>query len=261
MLDPLNGYVCHALSNLERRLRNFDRAREVLEDVVYQQPTAELCVSLSELQRQLGDADKAKEVLIHGLNKCTKDRSKLFLSLSWLEENAFSNGPEARKLMDEALRLDPSNVKVHVAKANMELRAGRVDEARSILRKAVHLPSKDGQHYTLWATLEIDAGNVAEAQSVLEEGSVRFPGDQFLLQRWGCLESKYGCACKARDLFDRSAKIQPHAPTYVAWAILEEEHGNKVRLLEFVKPYISTYISLLINVAEGVTISVFHPRY
>ena len=26
-LDPLNAYVSHALSNLERRLRNFDRAK------------------------------------------------------------------------------------------------------------------------------------------------------------------------------------------------------------------------------------------
>ena len=60
-LDPLNAYVCHALSNLEKRLRNFDRAREVLQAVVKQKPTAAICVSLAELERQLGSPEKARE--------------------------------------------------------------------------------------------------------------------------------------------------------------------------------------------------------
>jgi len=33
---------------------------------------------------------------------------------------------------------------------------------------------------------------------------------------------------KARELFERSVVIQPHAPTFVAWAILEETEGNKI---------------------------------
>jgi predicted Zn-dependent protease len=80
-------------------------------------------------------------------------------------------------------------------------------------------------HYTMWATLEIDSGNFREARVLLEEGSEKFPGDQFLLQRWGALESKFGSVKKARELFDRSIVIQPHAPTFVAWAILEEDQG------------------------------------
>jgi hypothetical protein len=39
------------------------------------------------------------------------------------------------------------------------------------------------------------------------------------------LESKFGSIKKARELFDRSIVIQPHAPTFVAWAILEEDQG------------------------------------
>ena len=90
-LDPYNAYVCHALSNLEKRLRNFERAREVLEAVVEAKPTSALCVSLSELERQLGNVERAKEVLVHGLNNCDKERSKLLLALAWLEEDAFNN--------------------------------------------------------------------------------------------------------------------------------------------------------------------------
>jgi hypothetical protein len=58
VLDPLNAYVCHALSNLEKRIRNFDRAREVLEVVVKERPTSALCVSLAELERQFGDSTR-----------------------------------------------------------------------------------------------------------------------------------------------------------------------------------------------------------
>ena len=227
-LDPLNAYVCHALSNLERRLRNFERAREVLEAVVQTRPTSALCVSLSELERQLGNADRAKEVLVHGLNNCDKERSKLLLALAWLEEDAFDNPLEAKKLLNDALRLDKNNVRIHVAKAGMELRANKVLEARETLRRATALSSEDGQHYTMWATLEIDAGDVREARRLLEEGAAKFPGDQFLLQRWGALESKHGSVMKARELFDRSIIIQPHAPTFVAWAILEEDQGIEV---------------------------------
>lgn len=224
-LDPLNAYVCHALSNLEKRIRNFDRARAVLEVVVKERPTSALCVSLAELERQLGSADRAREVLRHGLNKCDKERSKLLLALAWLEEDAFSNAAEARKLIEEAMKVDKNNVRVHVAKASMELRSGRINEARATLRQATALQSEDGVHYTMWATLEIDSGNFREARVLLEEGSEKFPGDQFLLQRWGALESKFGSVKKARELFDRSIVIQPHAPTFVAWAILEEDQG------------------------------------
>lgn len=228
-LQPLNAYVCHALSNLEKRIRNFDRAREVLEVVVKERPTSALCVSLAELERQLGDSERAREVLLHGLNKCDKERSKLLLALAWLEEDAFDNAVEAKKLIDEAMIVDRNNVRVHVAKASMELRSGRINEARSTLRQATALQSDDGVHYTMWATLEIDSGNFREARRLLEEGAEKFPGDQFLLQRWGALESKFGSVLKARELFDRSIVIQPHAPTFVAWAILEEDQGILVR--------------------------------
>ena len=59
-------------------------------------------------------------------------------------------------------------------------------------------------------------------------GAQRFPGDQFLLQRWGTVESKVGNLALARELFEKSVIIQPHAPTYVAWAMLEENEGVQV---------------------------------
>ena len=227
-LDPLNPYVCHALSTLEKRLRNYERAREVLELVVKEKPTSALCASLAELERQLGDPEKSKKTLLHGLNTCNTERSKLLLSLAWLEEDAFENVSEAKKLIEDAMMLDKNNVRVHVAKANMELRSGQVGQARKTLRLATLLDADDGHHYTMWATLEIDEGNFKEARRILEEGAAKYPGDQFLLQRWGALEAKHGSIKLARELFEKSALMHPHAPTFVAWAILEEEQGMQV---------------------------------
>jgi Tfp pilus assembly protein PilF len=227
-LEPYNAYVCHALSNLEKRQRNFVRARDVLEEVVRHKPTSALCVSLSDLERQLGNPNQAKKMLIYGMENCDAERSKLLLSLAWLEEDVFHNRDEAVRLIAEAMKIDENNVRVHVAKASMELRFNRVDDARKTLLHACSLQAEDGQHYTMLGTLELESGNVNAARKVLENGAKLYPGDQFLLQRWGTLEARYGNGKLARQLFEKSVLIQPHAPTFVAWAILEEKDGHKV---------------------------------
>ena len=224
-IEPYNAYICHALSSLELRHRNYDAARAALENVVWHKPTSTICVSLSELERQVGNPEKARSVLEHGLKVCQTDRSKLLLSMAWLEEDFFHNTAEARRLIEEAMDSDVNNVRVYIAKASMELRLKLHDDARQTLLAATALPSDDAQHYTMWGTLEIECGNYAEARRILEEGSAKYSGDQFLLQRWGTLEAKHGCPEKAKELFERSILIKPHAPTFVAWAMLEEEQG------------------------------------
>ena len=235
-LDPYNAYVCHALSNLERRLRNFESARNLLERVVAKKPTSALCVSLAEVERILGAPEKARETLQYGLQSCSKEKSKLLLALAWLEEDVFNNQDIATQHIEEALTMDPNNVRVYVAKASMELRQGNEDAARRTLSYASSLDADDGQHYTMKATLELECGNVEECKNILREGSQKFPGDHFLLQRWGTVEAKYGSLKKARSLFERSTTIQPHAPTFVAWAILEEQEGERI-----LKPHTHSY--------------------
>eukprot|EP01036_Dinobryon_divergens_P030333 gene30333-39562_t len=247
-LDPLNAYVSHALSNLERRLRNFDRAKEVLLEVFQKKPTAAICVALADLERQLGNPERARVVLQDGLGRAVDvnssssmgstvaasaaagERSKMLLALAWLQEDAFSETGPAFALIDEAFKLDPLNVKVHMAKASLLLRMQQVDDARMALQLCTKLCSanaEDGQHYTMWGSLELERGGrgPAEAQRILAEGAGLFPRDHFLLQRWGSLEAKLGRSDQARALFQRSAEIQPHAPTFVAWAILEEKES------------------------------------
>ena len=228
--------MCHALSNLEKRLRNFDRARSVLEEVVRVKPTAALCVSLAELERIQGLPEQARATLRYGLKRCRNDKSdrtKLLVALAWIEEDIFHAYDEATHLIEEAISIDPMNIRTFTAKANMEIRRHRMNDARQTLLTACKLPSDDGQHYTMLGSLELDCGHIEEARKVLQEGATKYPGDQFLLQRWGALEAKYGTASKARELFKKSVQIKPHAPTFVAWAILEDEEGIKVQYILF----------------------------
>ncbi len=236
-LDPLNAYVCHALSTLERRLRNYDRAREILEVVVEKRPTSAICVSLADLERQEGNPERARDILLQGLERCTKGRSEILLSLAWLEEDLFARTDEAKQMVDEALRIDGKNVRVYVAKANMELRMKKTEAARATLRTASRFEGADAQHYTMLSTLEFEAGNTHVARRVLIEGAEKYPGDHFLLQRWGTMEAKLGNSGKARELFEKSVRIQPHAPTFVAWGILEEEEGMRALEKESGKPF------------------------
>ena len=47
------------------------------------------------------------------------------------------------------------------------------------------------------------------------------------------MEAKLGNIGEARELFpEKSVRIQPHAPTFVAWGILEEENGMQALELE-----------------------------
>lgn len=227
-IEPHNAYVCYALSKLEQRQGNSEGARNILANIVQKQPTATLCVELANMETKLGHKDAARNILLDGLQRCRADLSILYLALAWLEEDAFHNIPQAQEYLQGALEIDPSNVRVHIAKASLELRQGNINVARETLRLATTIRSEDGPQYTMWSTLELEAGNLSRAREIIEEGAQRYPGDHFLLQRYASLEAKYGNRTKAKALFERSVLVKPHAPSFVAWAILEEEEGNEI---------------------------------
>jgi predicted Zn-dependent protease len=227
-LDPYNPYVCHTLSNLELRYNNIIKAREILTVVFERKPTSTICTALADLEQKEGNIGQAKYVLLRGIKLCRGDKSALLLALAWIEENSFDNPTEAYKLIAIAMKQSPGNVRVYVAKANMEMRLNNFAQARETLYSSTKLSSEDGKHFTMLATLELEAGNYREAQMVLQQGVEAYPGDYFLLQRYGDLESKHGSIHKARELFRKAILIQPHTPTFVAWAMLEENLGNLV---------------------------------
>lgn len=110
----------------------------MLLEVFQRKPTAAICVALADLERQLGNPERAREVLQDGLGRAVDvtsssssmgstaasstaagERSKMLLSLAWLQEDAFSETGPAFALIDEAFQLDPLNVKVRFAASSL----------------------------------------------------------------------------------------------------------------------------------------------
>jgi tetratricopeptide (TPR) repeat protein len=190
-------------------------------------PQATVCVALAELEKQCGDIEQAKRVLREGLQTIKFNRERILLFYSYLEETVLQNTDEAEKLLEYAFNIAPHNVKVHIARANIAQRRGRFDEARAILNSTTSMHADDGQHYNAWATLETQQNNLDVAVAILAEGHRKFPADQFLLQRWGTIEEKRGNLTGARQLYEKSVALKPHAATFVSWAILEEDLGRQ----------------------------------
>jgi tetratricopeptide (TPR) repeat protein len=238
-VDPLNAYVCHALSQLENKIGNYKQSLLILERVIKSRPTTELYSSLAETYIAINEYDKAKSTLMQALASPKVDRSKILLSLASMEEVVFKNLTSAKELIDEAMSIDDENVNIYISKANIEMKQFDYVAARKTLSHASKIDAVDGKHYMLWSTIELESGNYVLASEILEEGSSKYPSDPFILQRWGIVEAKLGNNKKARQLFAKSAQIRPHAPTFVAWAMLEESEIRRVNL---------SYLSLWQNV-------------
>lgn len=249
-IDPLNPYVGHSLATLEIRLGNPGKAKEILNEFVSKKPTGPICISLAEVERSLGNANTAKSILEQALQTCPlADHVAIYLCLAWVVEDAFKQVNLAYDLIERAIKINPLHIPAYIAKANVALRHRNVDLAKRTLYHSLSLHtdqqlklqhrnltylnhnkdaiSTDGHHYTMLATIELECGEVETAKRIIEEGAKLYPNDHFLLQRWGSIEAKHGNISLARLLFARSIKMKPHAPTYVAWALLELSQVNR----------------------------------
>jgi len=149
-----------------------------------------------------------------------------------------------REILQWALDLDPTNVKVLLACARLDAQRGAHERARSLFRAAESALRKRGtaveriddaqsaSHrvgvslYTSWATMEMNLSRPVEANAVLERGNERFPRNHALYQTWALVQEKRGQPDAARQLLEQSVRLRPNAPAYVAWALLEEREGH-----------------------------------
>jgi len=83
--------------------------------------------------------------------------------------------------------------------------------------------------FNAWATFEARRSDMAAAMAVLARGRQRYPKDASLHQTLGMLLKRSQDVDGARASFTRSLQIKEHAPTYVAFALLEAEQGHPER--------------------------------
>lgn len=232
-IDSRNPYVCHAYGLMEERLGNLKRAGELWDRALESKSTAALVCQRGQLYITQGQHEEAQRLYAKHVDRVrnARERTEVYLSYAWLEERHFRNYAKAHDLLQEALELSPSSSLALVALARLEGRH-RAGEGKATTRRlakaceaiengtAESIP-EDGRIYNTWANLEAKARRYEKARKILDRGTKRYPRDYSLLQAAGKMEERVGNYTGARSFYASSLRVQPSAPTLVAYALLE----------------------------------------
>jgi tetratricopeptide (TPR) repeat protein len=242
-IDPHNPYVCHAFGLMERKLGNVESAKKLWALALQKKSTAALVCQMGELFIAENQLDQTRELYSKHLLRLetAKDRTEVYLAAAWLEERYFTNYIKAEELIKSALALNPSSSVAHVALARLEGRnrqriRGEGYEsatARRLASACISLETEgntvqpdDGRVFNAWAHIEIKGRRFSSARNILRRGLSRYPEDYSLLQAAGILEERVGNYTGARAIYGKSLRIQPAAPTLVAYALLDLRHPS-----------------------------------
>lgn len=243
VLDPYNPYVCHAYGLAEYKLENTAKARQLWEQALEKKSTAALVCSLGELLIGNNELVEARDLYAKHVSSVAteRERTEIYLAFAWLEERYFLDLDRAQELLQLALRTSPASSVAQVALARLEGRRpmskqhSTTETVRERLANTCMLLSEktkqngtalsaDGRVYNTWASLEVKARNLRKARQILDEGLEKYPRDHSLLQAAGKVEERMGNFTGARDLYGTSLRVQPSAPSLVAYALLDLQH-------------------------------------
>ena len=140
-LYTLRGAIAAQTSDVEQSAADFERARRLQPDRSYGD------VGLSLLLRQQDQIEQAIAVIRPRLKKSPGDAMLNFLLADLLMRKSEDPGKqaerEARKLLTNAVRLQPELAKAHAALGKLLFQAGEADPAASELKRALQLDPGD----------------------------------------------------------------------------------------------------------------------
>ena len=155
-VDPINPYVCHAYSLMERKLGNDGAAISLLNQVLEApgaKATAALVCTLGEIYIAAGNHTGARDLYQHHIDMIEytcitdsgdkvrrgpkhlpnqKDRVEVYLAAAWLEERHFRELRKARDLLRKAMVISPTSSLANLALARLEgrIQAGDFSQSR-----------------------------------------------------------------------------------------------------------------------------------
>jgi len=238
-IQPDNPYVAQSWGLLEQRAGNLRRARSLFSRCVAIRPQSEVCGAWAVLEAREGDVTRARELFDLALRSSPPGHPSAAAVLrAWAaEEDRLGDTAKARELLKRAAAMFgagtgslavAAQADAALQLAKLEAKKGANELALEILRSAaskisLRLPTA---FYNGWAALEMDGGFADNATKILRKAIELYPQDASLLQTLGTVENKLGNLDVARDLFRKSIAMKPLAPTFVAWALLEEQVGD-----------------------------------
>lgn len=235
-LEPSNAYVAHSWGLLEEAVGNATAALEIYAETYGRRPQAEVCVAWASLEAHLGHIDRARELFSQGAQHEQRSGAdgggRVELLLAWADiERSAGNSSHARALLNSALERAPRSPKIHTAIAHLEAARGDEVAARAAFTAGAALSphavgEKTAEVFNAWASHEARRGELGRALAIVERGRRRHPRDPSLLQTLGTLHRRAGNTTAARASFEEAVRLRPHAPTFVAWGLMEADLGR-----------------------------------
>lgn len=213
LLRPLLAESCQVTAN---DLRTYGKAGEVEEDILglalkairYQPRNANYYDWLACYYRDRGAAEAARK----NTDAANTDFSR------------------AREKFNEALRWNPYSASIRVDFAELERRAGRLDEARRLYREAIEKYPLNARYRQLLADFEKDAGNIEAAREQFDKAlqCVLDARESAAIRAdYAEMERKNGRSDHARVLLEEACKVFPAVGRYhFLLAEFEKESGN-----------------------------------
>jgi tetratricopeptide (TPR) repeat protein len=195
-------------------------------------PSPYLYQSLAVLAAELERPDEARRWFEAGTATIRgKQSGALWQAWALLEARARAPAPRVRGLFAAAAAASPSCRYVFTAWARWEAASGDLEEARRLFRRGAYLCPSDAALFQAWAMAEARAGAPDAARALLRRASKIDPGHVPVWQAWGVLEARAGACDAARELFQQGVWAAPPrarsaALCFQAWGVLEREAGN-----------------------------------
>jgi Tfp pilus assembly protein PilF len=199
--------VCLAAAWLEERsFRKPDRAHELLTRALAISPTSSLArVAMARLEGRL---QAAKESSVDG----SGDTRKQYLAR---QNTSFTaSKATAKRLQAICNELHRKGMENKRARSKQQQIANKQSGVRAS-------SSEDGRVFNALATLEIQQRRYEAARDVLRNGLDLYPFDYNLYTAAGKVEELLGNTTAARQFYSESLRLEPSAPTLVAFALLE----------------------------------------
>jgi len=146
---PQDHTLLQAAGNIEERLGNVTAARDLYSASLHLEPSAPTLIAYAMLELRSPEQDD--------------------------DDNQDPNITMVRKLLDEALLIDPKHGPAYNAFGNLERREGNADKAKQLYEDGINANCTDAPSvYHGLAKLHLSMGEVEEAQRVLQQGLALF---------------------------------------------------------------------------------------
>lgn len=220
--DRVEVYLASAWLE-ERHCQELRKAQDLLRKALAISPTSSLAnVALARLEGRItaGDSSSSSSSSSVGFSSSqgrSRRNAKARSSLFNITETANMETAKRLATICDELHQQGMQSKDRRAKNNQQQNHDRTSAS-------IATTNDDGRVFNSLATLEVKQRRFREAREVLQKGMDLYPLDHNLFTAAGKVEERVGNYTQARDLYMESLRLEPSAPTLVAFALLELKH-------------------------------------